>query len=71
MKVFCTKIFINQGAQDSEIPGIVMEVFVCQGKPEKPWNVIGFFHQGPSIFKLSILISYLLDISPQQNIRNI
>ena len=70
-KVLSTKIFINQGAQDSQIPGIVMEVFARQGKPEKPWNIIGFFHQRLSIFKLTILISYLLDISPQQNIRNI
>ena len=35
-KVLSTKIFINQGAQDSQIPEIVMEVFAHQGKPEKP-----------------------------------
>ena len=52
-----------------EITGIVMRFFVSHGIPEKTWECHGIFSPRLSIFKLIILISYLLDNSPRQNMK--
>ena len=65
-------IFRSQGVQDSvitETPGIVMRFFLSgRGylrNQEMPWDC---FTKASQFFKLVILISYLLDTSPRQDI---
>ena len=44
-----------------------MRFFVCQGISEKPGNAMGFFIKAFQVFKLIILISYLLDNNLEQD----
>ena len=77
---FPNNMFINkrtnditiQGAQESgipEIPGILMRFPFRQGISEKPGNAMGFFIKAFQVFKLIILIFYLLDNSLGQDIK--
>ena len=51
-------LVINSGCTGLGIPeilDIVMRFFISQGIPESPRNIMEFFHQGLSIFKVDNL----------------